>query len=276
MDTGDRGYNHPPYLAVKAVVHFGLGYNGAISRLAREILVLTNAKEQASVELFAANSYIYTWQDPPSQVIDQYESAHKVGMESGNFENALMSQVLGYQHAFFTGHSLVDLEMKYWSVLKRLRLYNIKCVHAFAEEHLLPIQHLRGTAEKDFDPTLLAAYGPSGTVDNSSEHYRLIYGYIGRLQLAVYFNEDDLALHSLKGLDLVSAESDACFGIQSVRLCFSSLAYATLYRNRRKRSYLNKSKRCLRQLKRICRIKGKVCWHRCVLMEAHLEAAMGG
>jgi len=186
-----------------------------------------------------------------------------------------MSQACGYQHAFIAGRSLADLEMKLLHVMKKLRLCNVKYVHSWAEEFILPIQYLRGTAEKDFDPAILMDLSPTGTVDNESEHFRQVYGHLGRLVLAVYFKDDDLALHSIQGLDLVLKDSDASFIIQSVHLCFSSLAYSTIYRNRRKRSYLNKSRRCLRQLQGICRIKGTVCWHRCVLMEAHLEAAKG-
>jgi len=107
-----------------------------------------------------------------------------------------------------------------------------------------------------------------------SEHVRAMLGCNSKLQLAVYFHEDDLALQGLQGLDLLSADSEAGFHIQSVRLCFSSLAYSTLYRNRHKRSYLNKSKRYLRELKCIYQMKGTVCWHRCMLMEAHLLEAV--
>jgi len=245
------------------------------SHLAREILVMTKAREQTCVQLYAAVTFIHAWRDPPTEVIDLYESAYKVGMESGDFEHALLSQVTSYQYGLVTGHSLADLEMKCLSAMKKLRLYNIKYVYGYAEEQLLPIQYLRGTAEKDFDASLLSKYGPTGTVDNVSEHFRLIFGYTGRLQLAVYFNEDDLALQSIQGLDFLTTRADASFYIQSVGLCFSSFAYATLYRNRRKRFYLNKSKRCVRELKRIFRLKGTVYSHRCLLMEAHLEAAMG-
>jgi len=245
------------------------------SCLAQEILAMTKAREHTCLQLYVAVTFIHAWQDPPAQVIDMYESAYKVGMESGDFENALLSEITSYGHAFVTGHSHGDLEMKYLSGLKKLRLYNIKSVYPFAEEFQLPLQYLRGTAEKDFDLTLLSDDRPTGTVDNVSEHFRLVLRYSGRLQLAVYFNEDDLALQSIQGLDLVIASSDISFYIQSVRLCFCSLGYSTLYRNRRKRSYLNKSKRCLRQLQRIRRIRGTVCWHRCMLMEAHLEAATG-
>jgi len=236
---------------------------------------MTKAREHTCVQLYIAATFIHAWQDPPTQVINVYQSTYKAGMESGDLEDALLTQVSGYAHAFVTGYSLGDLEMKYLSVIKKLRLYNLNSVYGFAEAHVLPIQYLRGTAEKDFDATLLLDYSSKGTVDNVSEHFPLIFGYIGRLQLAVYFNEDDLALQSTQGLDLVTTSSDTAFYIQSVGLCFSSLAYSTLYRNRRKRSYLNKSKYCLRQLQRICRIKGKVCWHRCLLMEAHLEAVTG-
>jgi len=246
-----------------------------ISHLARQILDMTKAREQACVQLFIAGSFIHAWQDPPAQIIELYDRAHKLGMESGDFEHGLLCQVGGYQYAFITGHSLADLEMKYISVMKKLHLYKIKSVQAMSEENLLAIQYLRGTAKKDFDATLLSKYGPTDTLDNVSERFRLTSGYFARLELAVYFNEDDLALRCLEGLDLVTTSSDVSFVGQSVRLCFSSLAYSTLYRNRRKRSYLNKSKRCLRALKRICRIKGKVCWYRCMLMEVHLEAVKG-
>jgi len=231
------------------------------SNLASEILDLTKAKEPACLQLFSVTLHVYAWKDPPEQIIDLYERAHKLGMESGDFENGMLSQVAGYHHAFVTGHPLADLELNYLSVMKRLRLYNMKFVHAFAEEEICPIQYLRGTAEIGFDPIVLSKYGPTGIAGNASEKFQLISGFIGRLQLAVYFNEDDLALQSMQGLDRVS-DTDTSFASASVRLCFSSLAYATLYRNRRRRSYLNKSKRCLQELKRLCRIKGTICWHR--------------
>jgi len=245
------------------------------SHLAGEILDMTKAREQACIHVYVATSFIHEWQNPPNQVMDLFESGHKLGMESGDFEHAILCYLAAYHHAFIIGRSIADVEMKYLSAMKKLRLYNITYVHSFAEALLPVFQYLRGTAEKDFDPTFLADYGPSGTSEGSPDYYCLMCGYNARLQLAVYFNSDDLALHSLQGLDLISADSEAGFCFQSVRLCFSSLAYSTLYRNRRKRSYLNKSKRYLQQLKRICRIKGTVCLHRCVLMEAHLEAVRG-
>jgi len=208
-------------------------------------------------------------------VIDLYETAHKVGMESGDFEGGLMSQVTQYVYCFLAGHPLADLEMKYLSVINKLRLYNIKFFLGGAGEQLLLIQYLRGTAERDFDPTLLADFGSEGTGHDVSEHFRLMFGYCTRLQLGVYFNDDDLAHQSVKRLDLESTSSDTSFDLLTVRLCFISLACSTLYRNRRKRSYLTKSKRCLGQLQRICRIRGAESLHRCMLMEAHLEAAKG-
>jgi len=168
------------------------------------------------MQLFIAAYFIHAWQVPPTQVIDLYKSTYKVGMESGDFKNGLLSEMSGYAHAFVAGQALPDLEMKYLSVIKKLRLYNLKSICGLAEGQLLPIQYLRGTAEKDFDATLLSDYGPTGTVDDVSERFRLIFGYGGRLQLAVYFNEDDLALQSIRGLDLVTRSSDAGFYIQSV------------------------------------------------------------
>ena len=245
------------------------------SHLAREILRLTQAREEQCLQIFVITHFVYAWKDPADQIIELYEGAHKIGMESGDFENALLSQVSGYHHAFVAGHSLSVLEMKYASVMEKLDLYNMQFVRGFAVEHLLPIQHLRGTGNHHFESALLSTFGPTGAMDNASEYFRLTYGYLGRLQLAVYFNDDDFAVHTLRELERLAPGSDTGFGIKSVRICFSSLAYATLYRKLRRRSYLRKSRWYLRQLKGFCQSKGTSCWHRCALMEAHLLATQG-
>jgi hypothetical protein len=244
------------------------------SHLARDILTKTQARELECLQIFVVTHFVYAWKDPADEIIELYERAHKVGMESGDFENALLSQTSSYHHAFVAGRSLAALEMKYSSVIEKLNLYNIQSVRSIAGEQLLPIRYLRGTSKQPFDPMFLAKLGPKGKVDDSSENFRLIYGYMGRLQLAVYLNDDDFALHNVRELSLL-ADTDTGFSMKSVRKCFSSLAYATLYRKRRKLSYLTKSRRYLRQLKSICQSKGTTCWHRCMLMEAHLHAAEG-
>ena len=245
------------------------------SHLAREILTMTQAREEQCLQIFVITHFVYAWKDPSDQIIELYEGAHKIGMEAGDFENALLSQVSGYHHAFVAGHSLAALEMKYSSVLEKLDLYNIQFVRGFAVEHLLPIQHLRGTGNHQFEPALLSTFGPTGALDNASEYFRLTYGYLGRLQLAVYFNDNEFARHTLRELDRLAPGSDTGFGIKSARICFSSLAYASLYMKSRRRCYLRKGRWYLRQLKGFCQSKGTSCWHRCALMEAHLVAAEG-
>jgi len=89
------------------------------SNLAREILTVTKAREETSLHLFIAATYVHAWQDPPTQIINIYESAYKVGMESGDLENALLSKATGYAHAFLTGYSLADLEMNFLAVTKK-------------------------------------------------------------------------------------------------------------------------------------------------------------
>jgi len=105
------------------------------SHLAQEILDMTKAREQACFQLFLATTYIRAWRDPPNEILDLYERAHKLGMQSADFENALLSQLSGFLYAMAIGHSLADVEMRCSSVMKKLRLYNIKYVLAFAEEN---------------------------------------------------------------------------------------------------------------------------------------------
>ena len=242
------------------------------SRLAREILTMTNAKELECLQIFVVAHWVVSWRDPDEVIIDLYNRAYKVGMESGDFENGLLSRTAAYQHSFVAGRPLAVLESNFSALLEKLKMYKLDSVRVMTVEQLLPIPYLRGTSATPFDVEELGKFGPVTSI--SSENFRLLYGYMARLQLAFYFNKQDLTLHILQKIASIP-DFDHAFGTKSVRFCFSSLAYSTLYRNTEKRAYLKKARKFLKQLQALSKVKGRNSWHRCMLMEAHLHAAEG-
>ncbi len=241
-------------------------------RLARDILTITEARELECLQIYVVSHFVLSWKVKHEEVIELYEEAHKVGMESGDFENGLLSLTSRYYHGFVAGHSLSVLRLQFSSLIDKIKVYKLESVQVITIEQMLPIPFLQGTAESPFDPKELATFGP--VTNLTSKSYRLLYGYLSRLQLAVYFDEDELANYILQRLSKLP-DFDIGFCTRSIRLCFSSLAYSTLYRKCRQRTFLRKARRCLKQLKGLCQVKGTNSWHRCMLMEAHLAAAKG-
>jgi hypothetical protein len=80
----------------------------------------------------------------------------------------------------------------------------------------------------------------------------------------------------------LEVDSDKSFSTNSLRLFFSGLTYASLargtqrHRRRRRRQYRRKARRCYKDLKSLCDIKGLNSWHRCMVLEAHIKGMDGG
>jgi hypothetical protein len=242
------------------------------SRLARDMLTLTNAREVECLQIFVVSHWVLAWKESHEDVIELYEVASKSGMESGDFENGLLSMTAGYHHGFVAGHELASLERKISGLLEKLTVYKLNSVQVMTVEQLLPIPYLRGTSKVPLNAKELQIFGPVS--ESSSENYRLLYGYMARLQLGVYFNEDELTFVILQKFASLP-DFDLAFGTKSIRLCFSSLAYATLYRTTGKGGYLKKARKFLKKLKGLSKVKGANSWHRCMLMDAHIHAAEG-
>jgi hypothetical protein len=242
------------------------------SRLARDILTLTKARELECLQIFVVCHWVLAWKEPHEDVIQLYEVASKSGMESGDFENGLLSLTAGYHQRYVAGHELASVERNFTGLLQKLKAYKLNSVQVMTVEQLLPIPYLRGRTKSPLNAKELQKFGP--VADTSSENYRLLYGYMARLQLGVYFNEDELTLVILQKL-AVLPDFDLAFGTKSIRLCFSSLAYSTLYRTTGRKSFLKKARKFLKQLKGLSKVKGTNSWHRCMLMDSHLLAAEG-
>lgn len=242
------------------------------ARLARDILTHTKARELECLQIFVVSHWVLAWKEPHEEVIELYELASKSGMEAGDFENGLLSRTAGYHHGFVAGHELAALESKLSGLMEKLKVYKLNSVQVMTVEQLRPIPYLRGTSKVPLDAKELQNFGP--VTHSSSENYRLLYGYMARLQLGVYFNEDELTLVMLQKFASLP-DFDLAFGTKSIRLCFSSLAYSTLYRKTGKGGYLKKARKFIKQLKGLSKVKGANSWHRCMLMDAHLLAAEG-
>jgi predicted ATPase len=242
------------------------------SHLALDILRITKAKEQECLQLFVVANWISAWKDPYEHVLEIFSRAYRSGMESGDFENGLLSQCVSYQYEFLAGYSLVQLDTKSSSLIDKLDLYKVHSVKVIALQQWLVVQHLRGSAHA---PPLnfaeLEAFGFEA--HDGSEKYRVLHGCLSRMQLGVYFGNcqfSEVFIHKvspLVGLDCSNFTN-------SVRLFFGSLTFANLAREKKKqkRSYRNKSKKYAQELKALCKLKGMNSWHRYLLAEAHCFA----
>lgn len=240
--------------------------------LAREVLTLTKARELECLQVFIFTHWVLAWKAPHEEVLKTYEQGIRVGMESGDFENGLLTQTSSCHHEFVAGYPLGPLLGKFQELRNKLSIYQLESIEAMTIEQLLPVQCLRDGREKQLNIKQLEEFGPRK--NDPSENYRLLYGYIARIQLAVYFNEYEFAEKVLEKFSAVQ-DFDVAFGTKSLRFCFCSLACASLYKITRKRKYLKKARSLLRQLKWLCKNKGTNSWHRCMLMEAHLRGVEG-
>ncbi|KAL3908376.1 MAG: hypothetical protein SGARI_003089 [Bacillariaceae sp.] len=122
------------------------------------------------------------------------------------------------------------------------------------EEQWRKIKHLMGRnpGGNPLDVKELSEFGPLKQNDGS-EIYRLLYGYLARLELAVYFGNMEFA--EKMAIECRKNDKDNSFTTNSLRL----------------RHYRRKARRCYKELKSLCDIKGLNSWHRCLVMEAQLK-----
>lgn len=238
------------------------------SGLAKKLLKKTKAKHLEGLQLFVVEHWINAWKNPHQDVLDTYEYAHKSAMETGDFENGLLSRTAGYYHEFAAGYPLAPLSEKFSSLVVVLKNYKIDAVCGMTLEQWFVVRYLMGSTTGSFTKYEVPRSG------DSSDTYRLLYGLLARLQLAVYFGDYDFAEKMVEKLTPIS-DFDKSYSVNSLRLFFSSLACANLARKKKKKSYEAKARKFCNQLISMCKVKGSNSAHRCALMEAHLRS-LGG
>jgi hypothetical protein len=238
------------------------------SHLALDILRITKAKEQECLQLFIVANWISTWKDSHEHVFDIYHRAVQSGMESGDFENGLLSQTASYHHEYLAGHSLGQLDTKYSTLIDKLDLYKIDSIKVIAIQQWLVVQYVCGSAKEPLNFTNLKGFG--FVTNDGSENYQVLHGCIARMQLGVYFGDYPFSENFVRKVSPL-ADLDSSHSTNSVRLFFGSLTYATLALDttKKKRSYRTKAKKFAQDLKAMCKVKGMNSWHRYLLAEAH-------
>jgi hypothetical protein len=240
--------------------------------LSRKVLEDTRAKEIECVQLFVVAHWITAWKEPHSKVLQTFERAFRSGMETGDFENGSLSRTAGCHHEYVAGFHLGPLDEKYGELVQMLQTFQIKSILVMTVEQRRKIQHLKGDVVPPLDVEELSKFGP--VKHDASELYGLIYGYLCRLELSIYFGNLPFAENMMKKLIPISGH-DHSYTTNSLCHFFFCLAYTSLARMKRKRSYIRKARRYLKALTNLCNIKGMNCWHKCLIMEAHLKGATG-
>jgi predicted ATPase len=242
------------------------------SDLARRVLEDTRAKELECLQLFVVAHWIISWKEPHVKVLQCFDRAFKSGMETGDYENAFLSRTAGYHHEYTSGSNLGPLDEKYCELVRKLETYKIKSILVMTVEQRRKVQHLKGDVVPPLDVEELSKFGP--VKHEKSEMYGLLYGYLCRLELAVYFGHLPFAEDMTKKLIAIS-DFDKSYTTNSLRLYFICITFTSLARSRKKRSYVRKAKRFLKDLTNLCNIKGMNSWHKCLILEAHLKSATG-
>jgi predicted ATPase len=243
-----------------------------VKSLACQILERTKAKEHEGLTLFLITYFIGTWKEPFNEVIALYQRAGKSSMESGDFENGLLNMMASNYFQFLCGYPLVQLDIKYANLDEKMIMYRIESMHCMSIEMWRLIQHLRGSSKAPLDFAELEKFGFDKT--DGSENYKVLYGYMTRAQLGVYFGNN---LFAQKAMELLAQTDlvDGSYPVKTVQLFFGSLIYSTRARETKKRSYLKKAKKFSREFKWFCKNKGMNGWHRYLLAEAHRRASRG-
>jgi histidine kinase len=147
------------------------------STLSRQVLNRTKAKHLEAIQMLVVAHWITGWRDPHPQVLTVFERGYRSGMETGDFENALLCMSSGYHHEYAAGYPLPVLDTKYAQLAERLRMYKIDAIAVMVREQWRKIQHLMGRSPggNPMDVNELGKFGPERGNDGS-EKYRLLYG----------------------------------------------------------------------------------------------------
>ncbi|CAJ1956049.1 unnamed protein product [Cylindrotheca closterium] len=237
------------------------------AELARKILTRFNAKHLESLQIFVVAYWMTSWKSN-EEVLKLYDRAYKSGMETGDFENGLLSRTASIYHEFNAGYYLGNVDEKFANLVRKLQVYKVDAVLGMTIQQRFVGQYLMGTATMD-----LKTFEIPENSDSSST-YRLIYCLLARLQLGVFFGDYEFALEMAEKLAPL-AEFENSHAVRSLGIYFTSLTYAMLARTRNKKSYGSKARRRCNQLISLCNSKGENSRHRCMLLEAQLLSLNG-
>lgn len=246
-------------------------------------MIKCQAKSQESLFLFCAAHFVEGWVDPHEKTLQAYRQGYLVGMEVGDVENAFMNSFHAVLHARAAGSPLGGIEMISEEVIEQMDLYNVKSVITAMEQIHLPVQILSSpnVVEPNWKELGIEPSCSKGR-RTGSENQTLLFWYISRVELGVYFRNFEFADQMADKL-LSILPRQAAFVPLSFRLFYSGLAASGMARKMHlagKRlqalKYRAKAKRFCKRLSHINRTNGPNSYHRELLLLADLNLPVNG
>jgi hypothetical protein len=229
----------------------------------------TDSKPAKALTLLTVAFYIESWSFPRDKILEALQEAHRAGMESGNIEMGFQNWQLCHLFAYESGYPLEPIESTGEELVEQLQLYNVDSVLSTMLESRLPVRYLLGKADKPLDWDELESF--CGELGNTSETYRILIGYVGRLELAVIFGELEVAERMSEKLQPYAAH-DSSYGLVTANLFYSALAFSGLARKTGSKIYASKATALSKKMKQISRTKGLNAFHKSLIMEADVMA----
>jgi hypothetical protein len=230
----------------------------------------SDSKPHKAFTLLVCGFYIEAWSCPRDKVLDTGQQAHRAGMECGNIELGFLNWVHCNLFAFQAGYPLDPIERTGREILEQSQLYNVDNVRIFFLEIRRPIRYLLGRVDEALDWAELESFVVEH--GNSSKTYRSIFGYLGRLELGVFFGNLEFAAR-ISDLLQPHLTHESSYFIVSRNIFLSGLTFSGLARKTLSRKHLSRAAAFAKQMTSMSRTRGLNVLHKSLLMKADLLAS---
>lgn len=255
-------------------------HEGALrmARISRQILSRVDdsadSKTAKALALTTISYAIEAWSRPRDEVLLNGHLAHQSGMQSGNVELGFLNWVIANSFAYSTGYPLARVEKSGREILEQLELYSADSILPIFVQVRLPINCFLCCNGRTIDWKELETFETISS--NKSDTYRSSLGYLGRLELGLYFGELEFAERMATALQAYVAH-EALYAIIVKYVFYSGLTFSGLARKRSRSSklYRQKASKMSKIMEKHCRTKGLNPLHKSLIMKADLLACKG-
>lgn len=189
-------------------------------------------------------------------------------MASGNVDIGFLNWIIAHNFAYATGYPLDVVEKSGREILQQLQLYNAESILSMFRQIRLPVRYLLGRENNDIDWEKLASFDTI-SFDKKSETYRSSLGFLGRLELALFYGRLELALVFSINLRPYTTH-EASYVLVVKNLFYTGLVYSGLARKGGPMAvrYRSKASALCKEMEKICRTKGLSPLHKSLIMKA--------
>lgn len=252
------------------------GHQNDAVRMARLCWQVLNrckdSKRAESPAIFVVSAFIDCWTSPIEKLLKALTKAQKSSMECGDLEAALIIRISLFRFMLHGGYPLSAVKKFGAETIGQIELYHIDAILPLMKEAFLPLDYLLcGKSKCNWDDLETQNF----EVNSKDEKFRLIYHYIARLYLGVFFGNLEFSKRMVDKLDCRS-KSDSLYLNIIQRLFLSGLTFSRLSRQSGKRKHLNRSRRYAEKLRQLIYAKGTTCLFLLNLMDADILAASSG